>query len=126
MEEKRCYHCGALIDKDAAFCPKCGYNQNENENYGQDNNQGDYYRNNNDNYPNNHSKELNERWLICLILSIFVGTLGIHRFFVGKIGTAILMVLTIGGFGIWQLIDIIIIVCGNFKDKEGNTITMYK
>ena len=115
-----------MIDKDAAFCPKCGYNQNENENYGQDNNQGDYYRNNNDNYPNNHSKELNERWLICLILSIFVGTLGIHRFFVGKIGTAILMVLTIGGFGIWQLIDIIIIVCGNFKDKEGNTITMYK
>ena len=49
-----------------------------------------------------------------------MGGLGVHRFYVGKIGTGILTILTIGGFlGIWQLIDLIVIATGNFKDKDG-------
>ncbi len=49
----------------------------------------------------------------------FFGWLGIHRFYVGKIGTGILMVLTAGGLGIWVVIDFIFIVLGQFRDKEG-------
>lgn len=61
-------------------------------------------------------------WLTTLLLSIFLGSLGIHRFYVGKTGTGILQLITLGGCGIWTLIDIIIIVMGNFKDKDGNYI----
>ena len=63
-----------------------------------------------------------KEWLITLLLSIFLGSLGVHRFYVGKIGSGILQLLTLGGCGIWTLIDIIMIVTGNFKDKDGNEI----
>ncbi len=61
-------------------------------------------------------------WLVTLLLSLFLGSIGIHRFYVGKIGTGILQILTLGGCGIWTLIDIIMIATGNFKDKDGNVI----
>jgi TM2 domain-containing membrane protein YozV len=51
-----------------------------------------------------------------------LGTLGVHRFYVGKIGTGILMLITLGGFGLWVLIDFILIVCGVFRDKQGLVI----
>lgn len=57
-----------------------------------------------------------------LLLCFFLGSLGVHRFYAGKIGTGILMLLTLGGLGIWQLIDFIIIAVGSFKDKEGRYI----
>ena len=61
-------------------------------------------------------------WLVTLLLSLFLGSLGVHRFYVGKIGTGILQFLTVGGCGIWTVIDIIMIVTGNFKDKDGYEI----
>lgn len=61
-------------------------------------------------------------WIVTLLLSLFLGGLGVHRFYVGKIGTGILQLLTLGGCGIWTLIDIIMIATGNFKDKDGHEI----
>lgn len=54
-----------------------------------------------------------------LLLCFFLGGFGIHRFYAGKIGTGILMLLTLGGIGIWTIIDFVILATGNFTDKEG-------
>ena len=57
-----------------------------------------------------------------MLLALLVGYLGIHRFYVGKIGTGILMLVTGGGCGIWTLIDIIMIATGSFTDAEGKPL----
>ena len=61
-------------------------------------------------------------WTTTLLLSIFLGSLGIHRFYVGKNGTGILMLLTGGACGVWYIIDIISIVSGKFTDSKGLVI----
>ena len=57
-----------------------------------------------------------------ILLCFFLGSLGVHRFYVGKVGTGILMLLTLGGFGIWVIVDFILIVVGKFHDSEGRVI----
>jgi TM2 domain-containing membrane protein YozV len=54
-----------------------------------------------------------------LLLCFFLGAFGVHRFYVGKIGTGILMLITLGGFGIWAIIDFVMIAIGSFKDAKG-------
>ncbi|MDH5785824.1 MAG: TM2 domain-containing protein [Chromatiales bacterium] len=61
--------------------------------------------------------------LPAFLLCFFLGMFGAHRFYVGKIGTAILQIVTLGGLGIWVLIDWIMIMIGSFTDKEGNKLT---
>ncbi|TKZ36027.1 TM2 domain-containing protein [Brachyspira catarrhinii] len=69
------------------------------------------------------TKEKSEKsWGTCFLLFLFLGYLGAHRFYVGKIGTAILYIITLGGCGIWALIDLVSIVMGNFKDNEGKFV----
>jgi len=58
-------------------------------------------------------------WLATLLLSIFLGELGIDRFYLGKVGTGILKLITLGGFGIWWIIDIILTIAGAATDKQG-------
>lgn len=57
--------------------------------------------------------------LVALLLCFFFGILGVHRFYVGKVGTGLLQLVTIGGCGIWAMIDLILIAVGSFTDKEG-------
>lgn len=57
-----------------------------------------------------------------LLLCVFLGPLGCHRFYVGKAGTGILQLVTFGGFGIWIFIDLILICCDNFKDGFGRPL----
>jgi TM2 domain-containing membrane protein YozV len=60
--------------------------------------------------------------LATLLLCFFLGFIGAHRFYVGKMGTAVLMLLTAGGLGIWWLVDLIFVICGIFSDKEGKKV----
>lgn len=60
-----------------------------------------------------------KRILPAFLLCFFVGLFGAHRFYVGKVGTGIAQIFTIGGLGIWTLIDLIMILTGSFTDKNG-------
>jgi TM2 domain-containing membrane protein YozV len=64
-----------------------------------------------------------KRILPAFLLCFFLGSFGAHRFYVGKIGTAILQIVTLGGLGIWALVDFIMIIVGAFTDKEGKKLT---
>lgn len=57
--------------------------------------------------------------LPAFLMCFFLGCFGIHRFYVGKIGTGVLQILTLGGLGIWAFVDLIMLACGVFSDKEG-------
>jgi TM2 domain-containing membrane protein YozV len=96
-----CPKCGSQNDDGSNFCKTCGVNLLIQPN-------------------NTEVQTISEKnWLVTLLLCIFLGGLGIHRFYVGKTGTGILMILTFGGLGIWVLIDIILIATNAFTDING-------
>lgn len=94
-----CRGCGKEIHETATNCPHCGATQGA--------------------AVANGGNVSEKEWLTTLLLAIFLGGFGIHRFYTGKTGTAIVQLLTLGGCGIWTLIDIIMIVTGSFKDAQG-------
>ena len=90
-----CSKCGKPIDDDAVICVNCGCQVRDLEILS------------------------DKRWLITLLLCIFLGGVSAHRFYTGYIGIGILQIITFGGFGIWWLIDLIMILCGNYKTADG-------
>ena len=96
-----CHACGAKTSPTAEFCTKCGAKLGIKT------------------LDTNVSEKSR---LAVTLLAWFLGQLGIHRFYLEKYGTAILMLFTLGGLGIWALIDFIFAVTGNMKDKEGKLI----
>lgn len=73
-------------------------------------------------YPQPGYPQQGKDWLVTLLLCIFTGGLGGHRFYTGKIGTGIAMLFTLGGCGIWALIDLIMIITGSFTDSNGQPL----
>ena len=62
-------------------------------------------------------------WIATVLLCQFLGTLGVHRFYNGRFITGILQLLTFGGFGIWVLIDLVMIYADSFKDDMNMLLT---
>lgn len=60
-----------------------------------------------------------KKFVPAVLLCFFLGNLGVHRFYLGKIGTGILMLITLGGLGIWTIIDFVRLIVGSLKDKNG-------
>jgi hypothetical protein len=98
--EKYCTECGSLINAKAEICPKCGVRQ----------------------MPSPGIVITDSRWLTVLLLCFFLGVFGIHRFYTGHTAIGIVQLLTLGGCGIWTLVDLIIIITGGFRDAQGNLI----
>lgn len=113
QNKKYCLHCGEIIDKDCIICPKCGKQVGELNNQNNDKN---IIINTNSSATSSastttriHSGRPKDKW-VALLLCIFLGGLGVHKFYEGKVGMGILYLLTMGLFGIGWLIDIIVIL----------------
>lgn len=95
-----CHACGRTIDAQAVVCTHCGVMQRA-----------------------ARGLDSEQKLLPVFLLAFLLGPFGAHRFFVGKTGTALLQLFTLGGLGLWVLFDLVVIITGNFTDKEGNKIT---
>lgn len=64
-------------------------------------------------------------YLAVFFLSFMWGTFGVDRFYLGKVGTGIAKLLTLGGFGLWTIIDLLIIMAGTMRDKQGRPMLQF-
>lgn len=112
-EEKKtyCVRCGREVPRNAVYCPACG-NRTEVDPWSQISSTGSAP------IPGHQHKSKWVAFLLCLFLGIF----GAHRFYSGKIGTAILYLFTGGLLGFGVLVDLILILSGNFKDGDGQPL----
>lgn len=72
--------------------------------------------------PGNPGQQSDKEWLVAVLLSWFVGYLGIDRFYLGQTGLGIAKLLTFGGCGVWALIDAILITVGSVTDAQGRPL----
>ena len=91
-----CPNCGEEVNENAVICVKCGcaLKQNKDE----------------------------RSWVVTLLLCLFLGGIGAHRFYTKYIGIGVIQLLTLGACGIWTLIDFICILCNSYRDADGNEL----
>ena len=100
--KKFCHNCKAETSPEAAICMKCGVS----------------LKVDGGSPVSGEGKD----WLVALLLSIFLGIIGVDRFYAGHIGLGVLKLITAGGCGIWWIVDVIMIANGRFKDSNGRKL----
>jgi TM2 domain-containing membrane protein YozV len=129
-DEVFCTSCGAVIKQMAEICPRCGVRQRSAP--------APVVNVSVVSPAGNNVEKSSRSWVVLLLLSLFLGGVGVDRMYVGKYGTGLLKFgLNIVGFlttfifigflilpvvWIWMLVDFILIVCGKFTDKEGRLV----
>lgn len=106
-----CPNCGTSAADNQRFCSNCGFSYDNPAAQPQNTE------------PEQAAPVSPKSRLATLLLCFFVGEFGVHRFYVGKTGTGVLWLLTLGCFGIGALVDLIMIACGSFKDSDELPIT---
>jgi TM2 domain-containing membrane protein YozV len=101
-----CSNCGAQIDDKAVVCVKCGVATGNFKSF---------------NSTTNKPAEGFD-WLSALLLCFFLGAFGAHNFYTRKTGVAIIHLFTFGGFGIWALVDFIMIITETYRDGYGRPL----
>jgi TM2 domain/Double zinc ribbon len=97
-----CYNCKAATVSSTSICMKCGVGMKN---------------------TTSISNEIDGKdWTTALILCLFLGLLGVHRFYTKNTGIGVIQLLTFGGFGIWVLLDFISILTNSFKDADGKLL----
>jgi hypothetical protein len=107
-KRKYCEHCGAEIDARAVICTKCGVPL------------GAYQK-----ILEQRENASDKSRLVALLFAWFFGWLGIHRFYVNRVGSGVLWLLTFGLFGVGSLVDLILIASGKFTDREGKPLLVW-
>jgi len=104
MHQKYCHNCGRPVGENAIVCTSCGvsFGKTRVRQQGIDPEQKD--------------------WLTTLLLCVFLGAFGAHRFYTGHIGIGVIQLITFGGCGIWSLIDMILIANGSYLDANGKML----
>ncbi|MEI8010906.1 MAG: TM2 domain-containing protein [Candidatus Omnitrophota bacterium] len=100
LSGSNCSKCGVLITAGTAFCSKCGTAAAGLK-------------------ANARGVQEGKSWIVVLLLSVFLGGLGVDRFYLGYTGLGILKLVTFGGCGIWYLVDLILIATNQLKDADG-------
>ena len=107
MEKRYCENCGGAVFKEAVICPNCGSQISDLK---MEKNTSNTQVIINNNIDNSVSKKKCDKW-VAFLLCVFLGVLGAHKFYEGKIGLGIVYIITFGFCGIGLFIDIIVLLC---------------
>jgi len=101
--QRICPSCSVVSETDKDFCPECGTSYNRSS-------------------ANPEGGTSDKDFTTAVLLSFFLGGLGVDRFYLGYTGLGILKLLTLGGLGIWAIIDFILIVMRKVPDSQGRAL----